>query len=96
MVREQQYKFTNHQLLKVSHRKKHLLSVLHQLLTGEGRIKREAQMSLISLTRVFCHNLVKLHSVIIEILSFPCSVLFSVTADDNHFAMPNCKNIKMA
>ena len=32
-------------------------------------------MGLISLTWVFCHNLVKSHLVVIEILSFSCSVL---------------------
>ena len=26
-----------------------------------------------------------------EILLFSCSVLFSVTADGNHLALPNCK-----
>ena len=35
-------------------------------------------MSLISLTWVFCHNLVKIHLVVIEILSFLCSVLLLV------------------
>ena len=33
-------------------------------------MQQEAQMGLISLTLVFCHNLVKIHSVVIEILSF--------------------------
>ena len=32
-------------------------------------------MGLISLTWVFCHNLVKIHFVVIEILSFSCSML---------------------
>ena len=48
-------------------------------------------MGLILLTRVFCHNLVKLHSVVIEILSFSCSVLLLVQADGNHLAVQNCK-----
>ena len=48
-------------------------------------------MSLISLTWVFCLNLVKIHLVVIEILSFSYSLLFSVTADGNHLAVPNCK-----
>ena len=40
--------------------------------------KQEAQMGLILLTWLFCHNLVKIHLVVIEILSFSCSVqLFS-------------------
>ena len=52
-------------------------------------------MGLISLTCVFCHNLVKIHLVIIEILSFSCSVVFLVMADGNHLAMPDCKKIKM-
>ena len=44
------------------------------------------------LTWVFCHDLVKIHLVVIEILSFSCSVLFLVMADGNHLAVPNCKN----
>ena len=35
-------------------------------------------MGLISLTWVFCHNLVKIHLVPIEILSFSCFVLLLV------------------
>ena len=38
-------------------------------------IEQEAQVGLISLTWVFCHNLIKIHLVVIEILSFSCSVL---------------------
>ena len=37
-------------------------------------------MGLISHTWVFCHNLFKIHLVVIEILSFSCSELFSVMA----------------
>ena len=48
-------------------------------------------MGLISLTWVFCQNLIKIHLVLIEILSFSCSVLFVVTADGDHLVMPNCK-----
>ena len=48
-------------------------------------------MGLISLTWVFCHNLVKIHLVVIEIMSFSCSVLLLVKADGNHLALPNCK-----
>ena len=48
-------------------------------------------MGLISLIWVFCHNLVKIHLVVIEKLSFSCSVLFLVKADGTHFAVPNCK-----
>ena len=48
-------------------------------------------MGLISLTWVFCHNLVKIHLVVIEILSFSCSVLLLVKADGNHLAVPICK-----
>ena len=33
-------------------------------------------------TWVFCHNLVKIRLVVIEILSFSCSVLFLVKADE--------------
>ena len=51
-------------------------------------------MDLISLTWVFCHNLVKTHLLIIEILSFSFSVLFSVTADGDHLAVPSCKKIE--
>ena len=36
-------------------------------------------MGLISLTWVFCHNLVKIHLVVIEILSFSCSLLLLVS-----------------
>ena len=32
--------------------------------------------------------------MVIEILSFSCSVLFLLTADGNHLAVPNCKKIK--
>ena len=42
-------------------------------------------------TRVFCHNLVKIHLVVIEILSFSCSVLLLVKADGDHLAVPNSK-----
>ena len=35
-------------------------------------------MCLISLTWVFGHNLVKVHLVVIEILSFSCSVLLLI------------------
>ena len=35
-------------------------------------------MGLISLTWVFCHNLVKIHLGVIEILSFICSLLLLV------------------
>ena len=45
-------------------------------------------MGLISLTWVFCHNLVKIHFVVIEILSFSCSVILLVKA------VPNCKKKK--
>ena len=51
-------------------------------------------MGLILLTWVFCHNLVKIHLVVIEILSFSCSVLLLVKADGNHLAVPNCKKKK--
>ena len=51
-------------------------------------------MGLISLTWVFCHNLVKIHIVIIEILCFSCSVLFLVTADGDHLELPYCKRSK--
>ena len=51
-------------------------------------------MGPISLTWVFCHNLVKIHSVVIEILSFSCSVLLSVKEDGDHLAVPNCKKLK--
>ena len=54
-------------------------------------------MDLILLTWVFCHNLVKIHLEVIEILSFSCSVLLLVKEDDDHLAVPNCKKkIKMA
>ena len=48
-------------------------------------------MGLISLTWVFCHNLVKIHLVVIEILSFSCSMLLLVKADGDYLAVPNCK-----
>ena len=52
-------------------------------------------MALISLTWVFCHNLVKIHLVvIIDILSFSCSVLLYLTADGDHLEVKNCKNKK--
>ena len=51
-------------------------------------------MGLISLTRVFCHNLVKIHYEVIEILSFSNSVILLVKADGNHLAVPNSKKSK--
>ena len=48
-------------------------------------------MGLISLTWVFCHNLIKIHLVVIEILSFLYSVLLLVKEDGDHLAVPNCK-----
>ena len=48
-------------------------------------------MGLISFIWVFCHNLVKIHLAVIEILSFSCSVLLLVKEDGEHLAMPNCK-----
>ena len=48
-------------------------------------------MGLISLTWVFCHNLVKIHIEVIQILSFTCFVLLLVKADGDHLAVPNCK-----
>ena len=51
-------------------------------------------MGLISLTWVFCHNLVKIHLVVIERLSFSCSVLLLVKADGDHLAVQNCKKKK--
>ena len=51
-------------------------------------------MSLISLTLVICHNLVKIHLVVIEILSFSCSVLYLLKTDGNHLVVPNCKKSK--
>ena len=52
-------------------------------------------MGLISLTWIFCHNLVKTHSEVIEIFSFSCPVLLLVKADGDHLAVPNCKKAKM-
>ena len=37
----------------------------------------------------FDMTLVKIHSAIIEILSFSCFALFLVTADGGHLGMPN-------
>ena len=54
-----------------------------------------AQMGLITLTWVFCHNLVKTNLVFIEILSFSYSVILLIKADGVHLAVPNCKKIKM-
>ena len=48
-------------------------------------------MGLISLTWVFCHNMVQIHLEVIEILSFSCFVLLLVKADANHLAVPNCR-----
>ena len=41
-------------------------------------------------------NLVKIHLVVIQILTFSCSALFLVTANGGHLGMPNYKKIKMA
>ena len=51
-------------------------------------------MGLISLIWVFCHNLIKIHFMVIEILSFSCFVLFLVMPDGDHLAVPNCKKSK--
>ena len=48
-------------------------------------------MGLISLTRALCHDLVKIHLVVIEILSFAHSMLLIVKADGDHLAVPNRK-----
>ena len=53
-------------------------------------------MGLISLTWIFCQNLIKIDLVVNEILSFSCSVVLSVNADGDHLAVPNCKKINMA
>ena len=50
-------------------------------------------VGLISLTWVFCRNFVKIHLVVIEILSFSCSVLLLVKADGDHLAVSNGKKI---
>ena len=42
----------------------------------------------------FDSNLVKIHYVVIEILSFSCSALFLVTANGDHLGMPNCRKSK--
>ena len=44
----------------------------------------------------FDTNLVKIHSVVIQILSFSCFNVILVTTDGGHFGMPNCKKIKIA
>ena len=51
-------------------------------------------MGLLSLTWVFCHNLVIINLMVIVILSFSCSVLLLVKADGDHLAVPNCKKKK--
>ena len=53
-------------------------------------------MGLISLTWIFCQNLIKIYLVVNKILSFSCSVLLSVKADGDHLAMPNCKKVNIA
>ena len=60
-----------------------------------NQVQQVAQIGLISLNWVFCHNLVKIHLEVIEILSFSCSVLLLVKADGDHFAVPNCKKKKI-
>ena len=51
-------------------------------------------MGHLSLTWVFCNNLVIIHLVTIEILSFSYFVLLLVKADCDHLAVPNCKKIQ--
>ena len=41
----------------------------------------------------FDTNLIKVHSAIIEILSFSCFVIFLVMADGSHLGMPYCKKL---
>ena len=48
-------------------------------------------MGLISLTWVFCHNFVKIHLEVIEILSLYCSVLLLKKPDGDHLEVPNCQ-----
>ena len=47
-----------------------------------------------SLQGYFDTNLVKIHSAVIEILSFSCSALLLVTVNGGYLGMPNCKKIK--
>ena len=56
--------------------------------------QQEAQMGLISLTWVFCHNLVKIHLEVIKTLSFSCSVILLVKTNGKNLAVPNCKKKK--
>ena len=51
-------------------------------------------MDLIALTWVFYHNLVKIHLVVLKILSFYSSVLILVKADGDHLVVPNYKKKK--
>ena len=44
----------------------------------------------------FDTDLVKIHSAVIEILSFSCSALLLVTANGGRHGMPNYKKIKTA
>ena len=48
-------------------------------------------MGLISLNWVFCHNLIKIHLEVTEIVSFSCSMLLLVKADGDHLAVQNCQ-----
>ena len=43
----------------------------------------------------FDTNLIKIYSVVIEILSVSCFVLFQVIADGGNIGMPNCKKKKI-
>ena len=51
-------------------------------------------MGLMSLTWVVCHNVVKIHLVVIEILSFSCFVLFLLTGRWRPSCSAKCKKSK--
>ena len=73
----------------------HIIINLHTKFIIQSMERQEAQMGPTSLTWVFCHNLVKIHLVVIEML-FSCSVLLLVKEDGDHLATAKLRKIKMA
>ena len=51
------------------------------------------QISNNSMQESFSHHFVKIHSAVIETLSFSCLVLFIITADGGHLGIENSKKI---
>ena len=65
-----------------------LFGIINGKMVCHKKNNNKKPMGLISLTWGIFHNLVKINSLVIEILSFTCSVLFIVKADGDHLEVP--------